>query len=351
MKRFAVTAFGRPLCALVEDDPVPRGSEVLLDLERCGVCHTDLHLREGHYDLGGGRRLSLADRGVTPPVTLGHEILGRIAAAGPEAGEVGIGRRVLVFPWIGCGTCHRCLAGEENLCAAGRCLGVHRPGGFAEKVVVPHPRYLIDVEGLDPSAAATLACSGLTAYSALRKVGGDPARDWLLLIGAGGLGQSALRLARALGHTRIAVADTAPDKRARALALGADLVLDPADPGARTALLGLETGLAAAIDFVGNAETTRFAIDTLRRGGRSITVGMFGGEISLSLPLLPLRALTLTGSYVGNLGELRDLVALVKTHGLTLVETETLPLAQAEEAMRRLEAGAVAGRLVLSNRS
>ncbi|MET7245330.1 alcohol dehydrogenase [Methylobacterium sp. EM32] len=351
MKRFAVTEFGRPLCALVEDDPAPSGSEVLLDLERCGVCHTDLHLREGHYDLGGGRRLSLADRGVTPPVTLGHEILGRIAAAGPEAGDVGIGRRVLVFPWIGCGSCHRCMAGEENLCATGRCLGVHRPGGFAEKVVVPHPRYLIDVEGLDPSAAATLACSGLTAYSALRKVGGDPARDWLLLIGAGGLGQSALRLARALGHARIAIADTAPDKRARAQALGADLVLDPADPEARTALLGLETGLAAAIDFVGNAETTRFAIDTLRRGGRSITVGMFGGEITLSLPLLPLRALTLTGSYVGNLGELRDLVALVREHGLTLVETETIPLAEAEEAMRRLEAGAVAGRLVLANRS
>ncbi|MCF4129659.1 alcohol dehydrogenase catalytic domain-containing protein [Methylobacterium sp. SyP6R] len=350
MKRFAVTEFGRPLCTLVEDDPVPQGSEVMLDLERCGVCHTDLHLREGHYDLGGGRRLSLAERGVKPPVTLGHEILGRIAAAGPEAGTVGIGRRVLVFPWIGCGSCHRCLSGEENLCAAGRCLGVHRPGGFAEKVVVPHPRYLIDVEDLEPSSAATLACSGLTAFSALRKVGVDPARDWLLLIGAGGLGQSALRLARALGHTRIAVADTAPGKRARSLSLGADLVLDPVDPGARTALLGLENGLAAAIDFVGNAETARFAIDTLRRGGRSITVGMFGGEISLPLPLLPLRALTLTGSYVGNLGELRDLVDLVRRHGLTLVETETIPLDQAEAAMRRLEAGSVAGRLVLSNK-
>ncbi|TGE01093.1 alcohol dehydrogenase [Methylobacterium nonmethylotrophicum] len=349
MRRFAVTAFGRPLCTLVEDDPVPHGTEVVLDLERCGVCHTDLHLREGHYDLGGGRRLDLAARGMTLPATLGHEILGRVRAAGPEAGAVEIGRRVLAYPWIGCGTCHRCRDGEENLCAAGRCLGVHRPGGFAEAVVVPHPRYLIDVEGLDPSAAATLACSGLTAYSALRKVGGDPARDWLLLVGAGGLGQSALSLARALGHHRIAVADTAPDKRARAASLGADLVLDPADPGARAALLDLETGLAAAIDFVGTPETTRFALDSLRRGGRSITVGLFGGEIALSLPLLPLRALTLTGSYVGNLGELRELVALVQSHRLTLVETETVPLDQAEEAMRRLAAGGAAGRIVLAH--
>lgn len=353
MRRYAVTEFSRPLCTLVEDDPVPHGTEVVLDLQRCGVCHTDLHLREGHYDLGGGKRLSLAERGVGLPVTLGHEILGRIAAVGPEAGEAAgaIGRSVLAYPWIGCGACHRCLSGEENLCAAGRCLGVHRPGGYAEKVVVPHPRYLIDVEGLDPSAAATLACSGLTAYSALRKIGGDPARDWLLLIGAGGLGQSALRLARALGHARIAVADTAPAKRERALALGADRVLDPADPGARAELLALETGLAAAIDFVGTTETARFALDGLRRGGRFVVVGMFGGEVTLSLPLLPLRALTLSGSYVGNLGELRDLVDLVRRHGLTLVETETVPLDQAEAAMRRLEAGAVAGRLVLSHRA
>ncbi|KMO11695.1 alcohol dehydrogenase [Methylobacterium platani] len=349
MKRYAVTEFGRPLCTLVEDDPVPRGTEVVVALERCGVCHTDLHLREGHYDLGGGKRLSLAERGVSPPLTLGHEILGRIAAAGPEAGEVGAGRRVLVYPWIGCGSCHRCRDGEENLCAAGRCLGVHRPGGFAEQVVVPHPRYLIDVEGLDPSAAAPLACSGLTAYSALRKVGGDPARDWLLLVGAGGLGQSALALARALGHARVAVADTAPDKRARAAALGADLVLDPADPAARDALLRLESGLSAAIDFVGTAGTAGFALDALRRGGRFVVVGMFGGEIALSLPLLPLRALTLAGSYVGNLGELRDLVALVRAHGLTLVETETVPLARAEDAMRRLAGGTVAGRIVLAH--
>ncbi|MGY2049673.1 alcohol dehydrogenase [Methylobacterium sp. JK268] len=351
MRRFAVTQFGRPLCALVEEDPVPRGTEVVLDLQRCGVCHSDLHLREGSYDLGGGKRLTLGDRGVALPVTLGHEILGRVAAVGPEAGAAAgpIGRSVLAYPWIGCGTCHRCQADEENLCAAPRFLGVHRPGGYAEKVVVPHPRYLIDVEGLDPSAAATLACSGLTTYSALRKVGGEPTRDWLLLVGAGGLGQSALRLARALGHAQIAVADTAPAKRERALALGADRVLDPADPGALAELQGLEAGLAAAIDFVGTAETARFALDGLRRGGRYIVVGMFGGEITVSLPLLPIRALTLTGSYVGNLGELRDLVALVRERGLTLVETQTVPLDQAEAALQRLEAGAVPGRIVLAH--
>ncbi len=217
---------------------------------------------------------------------------------------------------------------------------------------MPHPRYLIDVEDLDPSAAATLACSGLTAYSALRKIAGDPAQDWLLLIGAGGLGQSALRLARALGHVRIVVADTAPAKRERALALGADRVLDPADAGRPGGAPGRRDGArGGAIDFVGTTETARFALDGLRRGGRYVVVGMFGGEVTLSLPLLPLRALTLMGSYVGNLDELRDLVDLVRRHGLTLVETETVPLDQAEAAMRRLEAGAVAGRIVLSHRA
>lgn len=351
MRRYAVTEFGRPLCTLVENDPIPQGTEVVLDLQRCGVCHTDLHLREGYYDLGGGKRLSLADRGVALPVTLGHEILGRVAAIGPEAGEAAglMGLSVLAYPWIGCGTCHRCLSGQENLCTAGRCLGVHRPGGYAEKVVVPHPRYLIDVDGLDLTEAATLACSGLTAYSALRKISGDPGADWLLLIGAGGLGQSALRLARALGHTRIAVGDTAPAKRERAIALGADRIVDPGDPAALRDLQALPNGLAAVIDFVGTAETARLALDGLRRGGHYIAVGMFGGEITVSLPLLPIRALTLTGSYVGNLGELRELVDLVRLHRLTLVGTETVPLSQAENAMRQLETGCVAGRLVLSH--
>lgn len=356
MRRYAVAEFNQPLCTMVEEDPAPRGTEVVLTLQRCGVCHSDLHLREGAYDLGGGKRLSLADRGVTPPVTLGHEILGRVEAVGPEAGEAAglVGRSVLAYPWIGCGTCFRCVAGEENLCAAGRVLGVHRPGGFAEKVVVPHPRYLIDAEGLDPSATATLACSGLTTYSALRKVTSgrsaiDPARDWLLLVGAGGLGQSALRIARALGHARIAVADTAPDKRERALGLGADLVLDPADAADRAKLPQFENGLAAAIDFVGSSETARFALDGLRRGGQYVVVGLFGGEVTMPLPFLPLRALTLTGSYVGNLGELRELVDLVRAHGLTTVETETVPLEEAEGAMQRLQAGGVAGRIVLAH--
>jgi D-arabinose 1-dehydrogenase-like Zn-dependent alcohol dehydrogenase len=349
MRRFAVTEFGRPLCTLVEEDPVPRGTEVLLEVQRCGVCHTDLHLREGYYDLGGGKRLSLADRGVTPPVTLGHEILGRISAVGPKAGDAAslIGRSLLVYPWIGCGVCARCRDGEENLCTNPRCLGVHRPGGFAEKVLVPHPRYLIDVSDLDLSEAATLACSGLTAFSALRKVPAASQKSWLLLVGAGGLGQSALRLAQALGFARVAVADRAPDKRERALALGADLVVDPDDPGARATLAALPDGVAAALDFVGSSDSADFAVESLRRGGHYIAVGMYGGEITRSVQVLIMRALTLTGSYVGNLSELHDLVDLVRSHGLKTVQTESAQLEDVEAAMQRLQAGEVVGRIVL----
>lgn len=349
MKRYSVVAFGQPLAECTEPDPVPTGTEVVVDLQRCGVCHTDLHLHEGFYDLGGGKRLSMADRGVTPPVTMGHEILGRLAAAGPEAGVSpgDLGRTYVVYPWIGCGHCFRCVAGQENLCAAGNVLGVHRPGGYAEKVVVPHPRYLVDAEGLDPSVAATLACSGLTSYAALSKLTIDREADWLLLVGAGGVGQSAYRLARALGFRKVAVCDLSAEKREAARAGGADLVIDPTDPGAVGKLTGSPRGLGAAIDFVGNPATVGFALSALRRGGHLVIVGLFGGEFSLALPPVPMKAITIQGSYVGNLGELRDLVDLVRRSGIETVETETVPLAQADAALGRLRAGRASGRLVL----
>lgn len=349
MKRYSVVAFGQPLAECTEPDPVPTGTEVVVELQRCGVCHTDLHLHEGFYDLGGGKRLSMADRGVKPPITMGHEILGRLSAAGPDAGvsPSDIGRSYVVFPWIGCGTCFRCVAGQENLCANGNILGVHRPGGYAEKVVVPHRRYLVDAEGVDPSVAATLACSGLTSYSALSKLIIDRDHDWLLLIGAGGVGQSAYRLARALGFKNIAVSDVSAEKRAVAQAGGADLVLDPTATDAVATLTKLERGLGAAIDFVGNPATVGFALSALRRGGHYVIVGLFGGEFPLALPPVAMKAITIQGSYVGNLGELRALVELVRRSGIDTVETETVPLKDADAALERLRAGRASGRLVL----
>ena len=142
MQRQSLTAYGAPLCQTVTDAPRPQGSEVLVRIARCGVCHSDLHMQDGFFKLGDGKTLDVR-AGRTLPFTLGHEIAGVIESAGPDAGT-STGTKVAVYPWIGCGQCAACKAGDENICTAPRHLGVTVDGGFATHVLVPHPRYLID---------------------------------------------------------------------------------------------------------------------------------------------------------------------------------------------------------------
>ena len=155
-----------------------------------------------------------------PPVTLGHEPYGTIVAAGPEAGDVPIGADRLVCPWIGCGICARCREGQDNYCMAPRNIGVQRPGGYADHLLVPHPKYLVDASGVDPAWAATLSCSGLTTYSAVSKLNPIPSDEWVAVMGAGGLGLMAIEMLKAAGHQRIVSVDVDAAKLAAARAAG-----------------------------------------------------------------------------------------------------------------------------------
>ena len=147
MTSWQVTDFGRPLVQAVRQAPAPGGAEVVLRVDGCGVCHSDLHMRDGFFDLGHGQKLDVG-RLVRPPRTLGHEIAGTVVACGPDAQGVAVGDRRLVYPWLGCGNCRLCTSGQEHLCATPQPLGVARDGGFATHVLVPHARYLLDFGGL-----------------------------------------------------------------------------------------------------------------------------------------------------------------------------------------------------------
>ena len=171
MHSYDVCECGAPLRLMERPTPKPTGTEVLLKVTAAGICHSDLHFWEGVYDLGGGKHMKLTDRGMKLPLTMGHETAGQVVALGPKAKGVKIGAKRLVYPWIGCGQCAVCKRGEENLCTKPGFVGVFRPGGYADHVIVPHPRYLLDYGSLKPEQAAPLACSGLTAYSALKKFG------------------------------------------------------------------------------------------------------------------------------------------------------------------------------------
>lgn len=350
MRAFTVQNFAHPLEEVDVTTPQPKGTEVVVEVTRCGVCHTDLHLQDGFYDLGGGKRLNLKDRGIVPPLVLGHEIYGKLVAKGPDVSDdqCEIGRYYVVYPWIGCGECEQCLQDHDNLCATPKSLGVARPGGYADQCLIPHPKYLVDVTDLDPSLAATYACSGLTAYSAINKIEIDRENELLVLLGLGGVGMNALNIAVAQGFGRIAVADLDPAKRDFALRAGAHFSFDPGQPEELQTLLSEQGNAAAVVDFVGSTETAASGISMLRKGGIYVIVGLFGGEVTLPLPPLAQRSTVICGSYVGNLAELRELVELAKTGKIAALPVETMPFSKANEALDRLRTGGVNGRLVLA---
>jgi D-arabinose 1-dehydrogenase-like Zn-dependent alcohol dehydrogenase len=317
MRSFQVCVCGQPLQLREHATPQPTGTEVLLKVLAAGVCHSDLHLSDGWFDLGGGKRMSLEDRGMKLPVTLGHENVGEVAAVGPQAHGVKIGDRRLAHPWIGCGTCVVCQRGEENLCRAMKSLGVFSNGGYSDYLMVPHPRYLIDIGDLPPERAAPLACSGVTTYGALKKVGSSLKTDPTVIIGAGGLGLMCLALHKAMGGHSAIVVDNDPVKRGAAMDAGARTVVDSNVADAAQQIIAATNGGAwAVIDLVGASATARLGIDSLIKGGKYIIVGLYGGDITLSLPPFPMRAITVQGSYGGSLSELRVQIVLVPRVGL-----------------------------------
>lgn len=346
MRSFVLTGFGEPLREQHTPLPQPTGSEVLLKVDACGVCHSDLHIWEGWFDLGGGRQLDIR-QSIALPRALGHEIAGTVVAAGPDAREARPGDRRLVYPWIGCGQCARCAAGEEHLCAAPRNLGTRCDGGFASHVLVPHERYLIDFGNVREELACTYACSGLTAYSALHKAVPLTPQDTLVIIGAGGVGLAGIRLARAVHGIAPVVAEIDPAKREAALAAGASQVLDPRDADAVKRFVQQAGGAAAVVDFVGTPSSVGLAMQALRKGGRLVVVGMMGGSIELALPLLPARAISIIGSSVGSLAELRALVALAREGHVPEIPVQTRPLEEAQRSLDDLKHGRIVGRAVL----
>ena len=350
MKSYDVVDYGAPLKAVEKPTPRPEGSEVLLRVLAAGVCHSDLHIWEGWYDLGGGKKLMAKDRGLVPPLTMGHEIVGEVVALGPDARGVKPGDKRLVHPWIGCGDCAVCRRGEEQLCLTPRFLGVQKPGGYADHVLVPHARYLLDLGKLTPAQAAPYACSGITTFGALKRVGEAVFREQpILILGAGGLGLMCLTLLKALGGHGAVVADIDPKKRDAAMKAGALAAVDAAAPDAvKQVQAAAKAPIGAAIDFVGASNTARLGIDVLAKGGKYVIVGLFGGDITLSLPLLPMRAITVQGSYVGSLAEMKELLALVATGKVPPVPIHEHPLDQANAVLEALKAGRVVGRAVLT---
>jgi alcohol dehydrogenase, propanol-preferring len=345
--RQSLTAYASPLCETVAEVPEPAGSEVVVRIHRCGVCHSDVHLQDGYFVLGPDKRLDVT-AGRALPFTLGHEIAGTVERVGPQAQGARSGHEVAVFPWIGCGTCAPCAAGEENLCAAPRHLGVYVDGGFATHVLVPHPRYLLEYAPLPAALAAAYMCSGLTAYAALRRLRQHAARGPALLVGLGGVGMMGLAFARAMFRFPPLVAEIDPAKREAALAAGAAAAFDPADPAARKAILAATGGVFAACDFVGSDRSLQFALGALAKGGKVVVTGLIGGMYSTPIAMFPLRAMTIEGTLVGTLEDAREMLELARAGKVPPVPIIDRPLKEAQATLDDLRNGRIVGRVVLT---
>lgn len=355
MKAMRLVAEGQPLREATLDLPQSPPGGALVRVEAAGVCHSDLHLISGAYDLGDGRKLTTTGGGSVLPLTPGHEIAGRIERLGAETGSAGpqLGDRVVVYPWIGCGHCRKCAAGAENLCEGSqRFLGFMRDGGYAEYVAVPDAQYLVGVEGLDAAHAATLACAGLTALSSIQKCG-LRANDLLFLIGAGGVGSTAIQIAKKVIGAKVAVADVDAARLALASSLGADHVFNTAEVEAKelvSQLKRLNEGRAAdaVVDFVGTPRTASLGLRLLGHEGRLVLVGLVGGAVQMSLPMLPLLGAEVRGNFTGTLAQLVEVVRLARNGTVAPVVSESYPLEKANEVLARLERGEIRGRAVLT---
>ncbi len=317
---------------VVRDLPVPDPGpgQVLVKVAACGLCHSDLHLRDGEVPMIPSF-----------PWVLGHEIAGWVEAGGPGADAPEHGAPVVVFGGWGCGRCRVCLSGAEQLCAATGWVGIGRPGGFAEYVLVPAARHLVPLGDLDPVLSAPLADAALTPYRAVRGVlprlvPGTTA----VVLGAGGLGQFAVQLLRLLSPATVVVVDPDEDKRSQAVALGAAEAWSPEEvPEAAR-------GTAAAVlDVVGSDSSLRQAAELLGRAGALVIVGLAGGSLPVSFLGLPPEAVVTT-SYWGSRVELEEVVALA-TAGHLVQTVHEVDLAAVNSAMTALRTGQVAGRTVL----
>ncbi len=320
----------------------------MVKVKAVGVCHSDLHLWEGGYDTGDGF-MKVTDRGVRFPVIPGHEIVGIVAEIGESVEGIEVDDDVLVYPWLGCGSCPTCENGDTNLCEAPQSLGVFQDGGYAEYSLVPDYKFLAKISGIDLEGAASLACSGLTAYTAVKKsISNSP--ENILIVGAGGLGLMGVQIAKALSNAKIICADLDDEKLKKAKEMGADHIINTKDTETSKNIMSIcnEKGVDSIIDFVNAPPTVKLDLSIIRKRGNIVLVGLFGGAVDLPLVSITLKAITIQGAYTGNYNDMIELIDLAKRGVIKPIVSKRYSIDEANTALEDLKNRKVIGRSIIN---
>lgn len=312
------------------DLPMPTFApdQVLVQVLAAGVCHTDLHLLD---DVRAKRR---------SPLVPGHEIAGKIAKVGGDVYMLNVGDLVAVHYEQPCGACRECRRKRTNLCQEGHSLGFDVPGGYAEYVAARQDTVLALPGGLEPTEAAPLGCSGATAYHAVVTVGNAGEGDLVVVLGAGGVGLSAVQVAKAQG-ARVLAVDTREEARKAATDAGADSAASPADS---TELRDADI----VVDFVGTKETLTLGQSMLGVGGRYVAVAGGSEAIEVTATDIMEGGRAFLGSFSSTMADLARAVALADAGKLKPVVTRQEPLGSAAAVLEDLRAGRIVGRAVLT---
>lgn len=314
------------------DEPAPGEGEILVRMEACGLCHSDLFIQS----------LEVLPR---TPVTLGHEGIGVVEQLGPGVSGIARGDRVgITYLYRGCGQCGECVGGRPELCARQVHTGYDVDGAFGE-LTLAHAAHVARVpEGIDAVTAAPLCCAGWTAYRAVKNTGLLPG-DWLAVFGVGGLGHLGIQFAR-LGGLRVAAVDVSPEKLALAEQLGAELMINASSENAGRILRKQIGGVNGAVSFVAAAAVIRQAFGGLRRGATLVLVGLAVEQFALPLVDTIIKSIRVQGSFLGRQQDLAEVFELA--HGGKIrIEAESRTIEELPAAFEDLRAGRLAGRAVV----
>ena len=308
--------------------------EALVDIEYCGVCHTDLHVAHGDF-------------GKVPGRVLGHEGIGIVKEIAPDVKSLKVGDRVSVA-WFfeGCGTCEYCTTGRETLCRTVKNAGYSVDGGMAERCIVTADYAVKVPEGLDPAQASSITCAGVTTYKAIKEAQLQPGQ-WTVIFGAGGLGNLAVQYAKKVFNAHVVAVDINNDKLALAKEVGADIVINGHEVDDVAALIQEKTGGAhsAVVTAVSKVAFNQ-AVDSVRAGGRVVAVGLPSEMMDLSIVKTVLDGIQVIGSLVGTRKDLEEAFQF-GAEGLVVPVVQKRPVSDAVGVFDEMEAGTIQGRMVL----